>query len=140
MNEQQAGRELAEMLQLTRKPNERYDTRDGDKTETGLYRTIKRFMDEVTAASVTDIWKATGEVEGFHNTLWQIIVNDSLEGSEAAFVNIPGHTTTSIALGDGGYLSANAVVDNENVDRLNKLVFDLTPDEAILVVGKSMRG
>jgi len=39
------GHKLAEVLQLKRKKNERYDTLWGDKTDLGLYETIKRIID-----------------------------------------------------------------------------------------------
>ena len=78
-----------------------------------------------------------------HNTLWQIMVNDSLKGVEAAFVDVPGQTGLSIALGEGGHIPANfESVDPRDIDNvlelLNLEVFGLTSEGAENVLARSM--
>ncbi len=48
------GRELADMLQLKLKRNGRYDLRDGDKTDLGLYRTINRCIEDFKGHFATE--------------------------------------------------------------------------------------
>jgi hypothetical protein len=78
-----------------------------------------------------------------HNTLWQIMVNNSLDGAEAAFADVPGQDCIAIALGEGGFIPANfEIVDPHEADnvleRLNREVFGLTPEGAESVLIKSM--
>jgi len=80
-----------------------------------------------------------------HNTLWQIMINDSLKGAQAAFADVPGQNCIAIALGEGGYIPANFEVgDPQEVDnvleRLNREVFGLTPEGAEMILCKSMWG
>jgi hypothetical protein len=62
----------------------------------------------------------------FHNCLWQIMVNDSLEGQEACFVQQATEQTVSIALGSGGFITSMfATTDEAVIDDLNIEVFGL---------------
>ncbi len=79
-----------------------------------------------------------------HNTLWQVMINDSLDGEIAAFVDIPSQDCISIALATGGFIRANFEIrETHNTEmvlqRLNRDVFGLTPDGADNVLMNSMR-
>jgi hypothetical protein len=85
---------------------------------------------------------------GFHNCLWQIMVNESLANSDAQYAFTPLHDNRIvIAASDGGYLRgchcflADTVTYSqagEIADSLNASVFGLLPDGAMRVIGKSM--
>lgn len=84
----------------------------------------------------------------FHNTLWQIIVNNSLENMSAAFISDPVQKRVVIAFEEGGYIPANVVFKNQTLERnerdeilgrLNELVFGITPARAMEIELKSYR-
>ena len=78
------------------------------------------------------------ECEGsFHNALWQIMINDSLEGEEAAFIQ--GLGQVAIALGTGGYIPALFETSDSVLDQLNEKVFGLTPEGVWQTTARSMR-
>ncbi|MCP3672568.1 MAG: hypothetical protein GY814_19530 [Gammaproteobacteria bacterium] len=79
-----------------------------------------------------------------HNTLWQVIINDSLDGEIAAFVDIPSQDCIAIALATGGYIPANFEIREAHntemvLQRLNHDVFGLTHGGADDVLMSSMR-
>lgn len=77
----------------------------------------------------------------FHNFLWQILVNDSMQGSEAALVRMPGHDGLTIAIGNGGYVPASFdCSSDETIEHINREIFGLTPEGAQMVVCRSMFG
>jgi len=76
----------------------------------------------------------------FHNCLWQIMINDSLNGDDAAFIRLPTREDICIALGDGGYIPAcfNTPSDSVLAD-LNQSVFGLMPNAVDNVICRSLR-
>ena len=76
----------------------------------------------------------------FHNCLWQVMINDSLQGSDAAFVL--GMDQVIIALGDGGYIPAMfgiTIHPDAVLADLNEQVFGLVGDAPDQVMYRSMR-
>lgn len=105
-------------------------------------------MDSVTDKLNTIFKKHKDDMEGgFHNMLWQIMVNESCEG--AFIVQYDGMIV--VAQECGGYVPCHVKVKNgaaheaghDNaegiVDDLNAEVFGLLPEGAFRIVAKSMR-
>lgn len=77
-----------------------------------------------------------------HNALWQIMVNESLKRTPAAFVLFEPDRDVAIALDDGGYIPANFSIvakDPELILKsLNEQVFGLSPDDANKIISMSL--
>lgn len=76
----------------------------------------------------------------FHNCLWQIMVNNSLGNSEAAFIRLATRDDICIALGEGGFIPAMFGTESDAVlTDLNEQVFGLLPDGVDNVICRSLR-
>lgn len=80
-----------------------------------------------------------GKFDGqFHNALWQVMINDSLDGLHACWAILLTDGSLILARADGGYIPASCRfrADVSETDRqatindLNDQVFGLTPEGA----------
>jgi len=94
-----------------------------------------------TVDKLNEIFEAhKDECKGsFHNALWQIMINDSLGGEEAAFIQDVLTKQVAIAFGSGGYIPACFEAPDSTLDQLNEKVFGLTPDGVWYTTARSMR-
>lgn len=88
--------------------------------------------------------KHKGSISGqFHNCLWQVMVNNSLQNADAAFLQQCSQECVSIALGEGGYITTMFKIEDKDredeiIDDLNEQVFGVTHEGAWNVVVRSM--
>ena len=87
-------------------------------------------------------------VDGLHNLLWQVMVNEACKGKTVAFLGLPSDPhQIVIADADGGYIETPCRIDEredresvqEIIEALNRNVFDIDNLQAAAIVGRSMR-
>jgi len=86
--------------------------------------------------------------DGLHNTLWQILINDSIGGKVAAFTPIVGdgfYTVGVAPANESGYIPTATIIKASHytkaaadVAALNLAVFDLDEKAALEIVASSM--